>query len=80
LIGVLAFAGFYVRDQTNQAERALCALRLDLEQRIERTETYLEQVDKGERKIIPGLTRSDLVQGLRGQRRTVKALSGLACD
>jgi hypothetical protein len=80
LIVLLSLAGFYVRGQTNQAEQALCALRGDLQTRIENTERYLEQVDKGERKLIPGLNRADLVQSVRGQRRTVDALASLDCD
>lgn len=57
------------------SEKALCALRADLEKRVEGSEAFLMQHPKG----IPGIPAKAIRDGLINQKRTVKALQELSC-
>jgi flagellar biosynthesis/type III secretory pathway M-ring protein FliF/YscJ len=55
--------------------RALCTLRLDLEQRVRFSERYLKDHPHG----APDIPRKTIVDGIKNQRRTIVALGGLDC-
>jgi predicted negative regulator of RcsB-dependent stress response len=57
---------------TNQA---LCALRFDLEARVENAEQFLVNNPDG----IPGLSAASIQTSIESQRRTIVALRGLDC-
>jgi hypothetical protein len=79
-VAALAAVGLWLHQQTNQAERALCALRFDLEVRIDNSRRYLDDLDTGKREPIPGITRVDIVTGIQNQERTIDALGSLNCQ
>lgn len=80
LIVVLAGVGVWQYSRTNQAEQALCALRTDLEVRVDSSRKYLRDLDAGKRDPIPGISRVDIVTGIRNQERTIGALQVLDCN
>jgi hypothetical protein len=80
LLIALVLAGVYSFNQASKAEVALCALRADLVVRVDRSKEYLADLDAGRRKPIPGITRSDIADGVANQERTIRALKGLDCD
>lgn len=54
---------------------ALCALRRDLEVRVDAGEKFIEAHPNG----VAGITVNDIKLTTDGQKRTIKALSGLEC-
>lgn len=62
-------------DTTDQTNRSLCTFRDDVRQRAANTASFLADHPQG----IPGVPVATLRSALEGQRRTVKALSGLDC-
>ena len=78
-IGVV---GWQVREQNqqidevaNEAHRAICELRADLERRVAATEEFLAEHPEG----IPGIPRSTFERTLQGQRSTIEALAFVEC-
>jgi hypothetical protein len=64
-------------DQNTKATLALCALRVDLQQRVDQTEDFLAQEPGA--LPFPGVTRAVLLQNLRNQEVTLQALDILDC-
>lgn len=60
----------------NQTTTALCALRADLERRVDSGEAFLAEHPEGFADI-PALT---IRKGIADQKRTIRALSGLDCQ
>jgi len=58
------------------ANVALCALRHDLELRVEESVQFLEENPDG----IPGISEETVAQSIANQRATIAALSGLSCS
>lgn len=78
LIAVL-FAGLYFQGRANTAEAALCAIKANEERRVDSSEQYLEDVRKGRRDSIPGITESDIRSSISRSQDTIRALDGLHC-
>lgn len=76
---VLLGVGIYSFRESTRAESALCALRHDLELRVERSEQYLDDVEEGRREPIPGLTALDIRRSVDSNETTIRALDGLDC-
>jgi hypothetical protein len=85
ILGVLAIPVLVIYVNHLQAERiaensqtrvALCALRADLDKRIESSETFLAEHPQG----IPGIPASLIRQGLVNSKRTRKTLEILTCS
>lgn len=79
VVAVLLVAGVWNYSQATQAETALCALRLNLEQRVTDSRQYLTDVRSGKRKPIPNITTADINTGIRNQQQTIAALNNLDC-
>lgn len=80
LIGAAALlgAGYLLAQKTSDnttTKVALCALRDDVQQRVTSSETFLTAHPNG----IAGISRADIVDGIRNQKRTIQALSVLQC-
>lgn len=75
-IGVAALAA-YTLYEASQNRAAFCKFRGDLEQRVDNTQTFLDEHPGPE--PIPGIPRATLQRSLDGQRATVKSLSNLDC-
>lgn len=56
-------------------EDALCALRADLERRVEGSEKFLKEHPNG----IKGISRATILTGIKNQEATIKALNSLSC-
>jgi len=69
--------GLYVQGQerANQTTDALCALRHDLQVRIDGSREFLADHPHG----IPGVSAKTIRDGIDNQRRTIVALSGIDC-
>lgn len=76
---VIIAVGLYAHSEATKAEKALCALRGNFEERIAASEEYLADVEAGRREPIAGITTADIQRGLDNQLATVNALSGLRC-
>lgn len=63
------------RNNNAETRRALCALRLDIEQRVEGSRKFLADHPGG----FFGYSASAIRVSLEGQERTVAALSDLSC-
>lgn len=78
-----SFLGTSDRERINRVSQethaALCAFKIDLEDRVADTEEYLEAVDSGERVLPPGITRADIAETLAGRSATLDSLKGLEC-
>lgn len=72
---VLLGSVVWVYVNANVTGDALCALRGDLERRVETSKDFLVEHPKG----IPGISAQTIKQGLANQQRTITALSGLNC-
>lgn len=72
---VLVFQSCQIRENTKTRE-ALCALRHDVERRIEASDKLLAENPKGD---IFGIPRTLIVSGRNNQQETVEALSKLNC-
>lgn len=73
----LALAGVTVwtRYGAEKNRKALCALRSDLQQRIDGSTQFLREHPRG----VAGIPAKTILDGIANQRRTIKALSGIAC-
>jgi hypothetical protein len=67
--------GTFVKRLAAGSNRALCALRGDLENRVRQTDKFLHDHPRG----IPGIPAATLRTNANGQRRTIRALSNLRC-
>lgn len=63
----------YVANQ--DTHDSLCALRLDLERRVESQLRFLAEHPDG----IPGIPAKTIRTGIDNQQRTISALHGLSC-
>lgn len=61
--------------ENNRTTKALCALRTDLEARVENSRDFLNKNPNG----IPGIPAETLLVTIEGQERTIRALSSLSC-
>lgn len=78
ILGLLIFAIAQRRrtdEQSNRNAAALCALRSDLQRRVDSAEQFLIDHPKG----IPGIPAATLRQQTVGQQRTIDALKVLRC-
>jgi hypothetical protein len=64
-----------VGSDADATTRAICALRQDLERRVDSSQTILTDHPKG----IAGIPAATIRKGISDQKRTIKALSGLDC-
>lgn len=71
VIGAVAFV--YLKEHRTQT--ALCALRVDVEKRIESSQNFLLENPNG----TPGISVAVIRSSIMNSERTVKALSGLTC-
>lgn len=62
-------------DSARNNRAALCALRGDLEKRVETSKAFLRENPKG----IPGISAATIQQGINNQESTIDALSDLSC-
>ena len=79
---IVAYGLHVLTDEVNankQAKTALCAYRQNLQDQIDDTRQFLQDIDSGKRQAIPGITRSDLTQTIRRQQGVVDALKNLDC-
>ena len=90
LVAVLTFALWWIYDtrgdqlratnelaeQNRLASVALCALRVDLERRVENTNALLEEFPMGD---IYGIPRAAIVSSRNNQQETIEALKPLQC-
>lgn len=77
-IGSVIFGFAILRHTNSQAKQnttALCALRRDLEERVASSTRFIQEHPKG----IPGIPIKTIIQGMEGQKRTIKALSAIKC-
>jgi hypothetical protein len=79
LIAVILGIGVWNYTQVNQAEKALCSLRDNLEVRVAASQQYLDDVRSGKRKPIVGITEADITTSIQNQQQTLDALSNLNC-
>jgi hypothetical protein len=79
LILVLLIGGFWYQGKATQAEDALCALRLNLEQQRVDSIKYLRDVREHKRKPIRGITETDITRNIRNTESTLRALENLDC-
>lgn len=80
LFGAVGYVVWEVRNQHSssaRSTRALCALRSDLQSRVNNSRTFLTNHPRG----LPGLgiSAASLQSTIDGQLRTIIALSGLDC-
>lgn len=75
LIVVLLIVGIWSHHQNTKADRALCALRSDVQLRVKDDEhqiddqlTYLRDVRSGRRSPIPGVTAQDILRSIQNVR------------
>ncbi len=66
-----------LRRLTIQNRAALCGLRADLHQRVERSEEFLREHPDGLPKLE--ISAASIRESVRNQRRTIKALGELNC-
>lgn len=71
LLGAGGFA--YLKGES--VNDSLCALRSDLQVRVDSSEEFLEEHPNG----IQGISRADIQQGIDNQERTIEALDDLSC-
>jgi Tfp pilus assembly protein PilN len=62
-----------------QTLNALCSFKSDLAKRAATTERFINDVERGERGLIPGITLADLARSLFAQRSTLRSLESLNC-
>jgi hypothetical protein len=80
LVVALLVVGRWQYEQNSQAAMALCALRHNLEVRVESSEKYLRDVAAGYRRPVPGITTADINTSIKNQQATINALSNLDCS
>lgn len=71
-LGTVAYLGLASSHKTNDA---LCALRGDLEKRVEQSQDFLISHPNG----VAGIPAVTIRQGLVNQQHTIQALSSLSC-
>jgi hypothetical protein len=73
----LALGGvaFYTWQTASTSTDALCALRTDLERRVESSQAFLVEHPEG----IPGISVKTIQDGIKNQTRTIRALQGISC-
>lgn len=64
-----------VAAENGKANIALCALRADLERRVEASEDFLDAHPEG----FAGITAAQIRMGVQNSKRTIEALSILDC-
>lgn len=79
-LGITGFALIYQQSKelgqvTETTAAALCALRNDLQSRVDAGKAFLEENPDG----IPGISDEQIRQSLEGQERTILALAILDC-
>lgn len=62
-----------------ETHESLCALKTDVKNRADNTERFIEQIRRGERPPISGISTADLERSLASQRATLLALITLKC-
>jgi hypothetical protein len=72
--------GAELRRVAVETHGALCALKVDLERRAVASEQYVEDVEEGRRRLIKGITLTDLRRSIDNQRATLASLSELDCS
>jgi hypothetical protein len=75
LFVLLALLGVKAYHDANVSTGALCALRSDLEKRVESSRAFLLEHPDG----IIGISPKTIQDGITNQERTISALSGIAC-
>lgn len=75
---IFAALGYYVWQQGNDTNSALCAYRADLQARVTQSLDYLKDHPNGSKAL--GITREQLLVNIANQNRVIKAFSGLSCD
>lgn len=65
-----------LRQATAATTAALCALRHDLEVRVQSSRDFLAEHPDG----IPGISRAAIEKSIRDQTRTIDTLSNLVCE
>lgn len=71
--GVLLY--IQAQSQASQTTDALCALRRDMQVRVESSLTFLRDHPNG----IPGINAQTIRTGVENQVRTIRALSSIDC-
>lgn len=72
VLGTVVFLNYRSSDTTNDA---LCALRGDLERRVEQSQQFLIEHPNG----VGGIPAATIRQGLVNQQHTIHALRKLSC-
>lgn len=72
---LVAGLALQARSTADTNTRALCALRHDLEQRVDSSAAFLRTHPNG----VPGISARVIQDGISNQERTIKALSVLSC-
>lgn len=75
LFVALIGGGVYVYLDADRTGDALCALRVDLEVRVNANKDFLIRHPKG----IPGVKPAEIQTGIKNQERTIDALGNLSC-
>lgn len=68
-------AGTYAYLESQKNHHALCSLRADLDERVTTGETYLKAHPEG----FAGVSATQIQETIDNQKRTIEALSNLAC-
>jgi uncharacterized protein HemX len=81
-VGIAVGGGYFAQVQRDQLKRethrtttALCALRGDLERRVEDSRRFLEENPHG----IPGVTAASVRLSIQNQEKTIGTLSIVEC-
>lgn len=75
LFAATAFVAVAGKLQADRSTDALCALRVDLQKRVETSERFLRENPEG----VPGISPTVIREGIVNQQRTIAALSKLDC-
>lgn len=62
-----------------ETHESLCALKTDVKHRASNTQRFLDEIRRGDRPQIPGISIADLERSLASQRATLLALVTLKC-
>lgn len=66
--------------QGAEAHDALCILKSDIQDRADRTEAFVNNIKKGLRSPLPGITTEELERSVAQQRETLEGLASLRCE
>ena len=61
------------------AANAICALKNDLQRRVDSTEEFIANLKSGKRDPIPGITVADLERSASSMNQTIAALAVINC-